>query len=32
MRRRRVLPVGVTLGLLAVDVAVAVYLFVKNNF
>ncbi len=31
MRKRRVWPVGMVLGMLAVDVAVSIYLFTRNN-
>ena len=31
MRIRRIWPVGVTIGMLAVDIAVGIYLFARNN-
>ena len=31
MRRRRVWPVVMTFGMLAVDIAVGIYLFARNN-
>ena len=31
MRRRRIWPVGMALGMLAVDIAVGIYLFARNN-
>ena len=31
MRRRRVWPVAMTFGMLALDIAVGIYLFAQNN-